>query len=368
MGPGRNPQRATACPDRPAKYRQPMKKLTVMMLAAATCAAAGASAQTVSAYKANVIDQANAVSYALPRTVLRVELTAQRTIVRSGPYARFAQRYLGVIAPLADKELYAITDARMTYCEEADPAQVYVLNNPGSIDGTVYTITPEGAVAVSPGGSQPARFAAAACGIAAPTADVITPISNILSDTSVVKVPINKKKIAESSLEEMAADAANTIFLLRKRKMELVTGEAGENVFGAGLEAALRTLTTLEEEYLALFMGKQAVQTVTRTYDVIPEAGKNNLIVCRFSPTAGLLADNDLSGQPIVLEITPEQKADAIALPRKAPREAKGTIYYRVADIARCRLVIGKNLLLDERVPVYQFGQVAEMPVPTAKK
>ena len=101
---------------------------------------------------------------------------------------------------------------------------------------------------------------------------------------------------------------------------------------------------------------------------MIPEAGKNNLIVCRFSPTAGLLADNDLSGQPIVLEITPEQKADAIALPRKAPREAKGTIYYRVADIARCRLVIGKNLLLDERVPVYQFGQVAEMPVPTAKK
>ena len=346
-----------------------MKTRFLLMLATASLIVTGTSAQNVSAYKANTIDQANAISYALPRTVLRVTVTAQRTIIRTGPYARFAQRYLGVIAPLADKELYTITDARLSYYEEADPAQVYVINNPSAIDGQVFAMTPEGAVAIGPDSSQPARFAISpVCTACDATSSDIIPISNIMSDTSFVKVPINKKKMTDTGLEEMASDAANTIFLLRKRKMELITGEAGENVFGAGLDAALRELTALEEEYLALFMGKQAVQTITRTFDVIPEAGKNNLIVCRFSPTAGLLPDNDLSGQPIVLEIAPEQKAEALALPRKAPRDAKSTIYYRVADIARCQLTVDKTQLLDERVPIYQFGQVAEMPVPTVKK
>ena len=41
--------------------------------------------------------------YAMPQTTVVVDITVARESVVTGPYARFAQKYFGVIAPLADK-------------------------------------------------------------------------------------------------------------------------------------------------------------------------------------------------------------------------------------------------------------------------
>ena len=40
--------------------------------------------------------------YAMPQTTVVVDITVARESVVTGPYARFAQKYFGVIAPLAD--------------------------------------------------------------------------------------------------------------------------------------------------------------------------------------------------------------------------------------------------------------------------
>lgn len=68
----------------------------------------------------------------------------------------------------------------------------------------------------------------------------------------------------------MAQDAANAIFSLRRHRIDLVTGEAGENVFGAGLKAALEEIDRLEQEYLSLFLGKQFRQRIVREFSVVP--------------------------------------------------------------------------------------------------
>ncbi len=148
-----------------------------------------------------------------------------------------------------------------------------------------------------------------------------------------------------------------------KRRFDLVSGEAGENVFGAGLSAALDELKRQEDAYIALFMGTHTTEQIVRTYEVVPEAGKTTVIVCRFSETGGLLADSDLTGRPVLLEMTPEQKVQNTVLPRPGGRESRGSVFYRVADIARCRLLDEMNVLLDERVPIYQFGEVVDIPV-----
>ena len=46
-----------------------------------------------------------------PRTVLAVDVTAERDVTLSGPYARYAQKFLGVRAPLTDKMSWAVTGA-----------------------------------------------------------------------------------------------------------------------------------------------------------------------------------------------------------------------------------------------------------------
>lgn len=78
-----------------------MRKLMISVLAG-SLTVAGASAQ-VKAYKPSKPMEGNTVAYALPRSVVRVQVVAERESVRVGPYARFAQKLLGVMAPLADK-------------------------------------------------------------------------------------------------------------------------------------------------------------------------------------------------------------------------------------------------------------------------
>ena len=69
--------------------------------------------------------------------------------------------------------------------------------------------------------------------------------------------------------EQQAAAAADMIFSLRRSRKELITGDAGENVFGGGLKDALEALDAKEQAYLELFLGKKVVTTYTHRV-VIP--------------------------------------------------------------------------------------------------
>ena len=297
---------------------------------------------------------ANAVTYSLPQTVLTIEITVEQEIIKRGPYARYAQQYLGAVAPLSDKEFYTILGARLGYTAESDPSAVYVLDSPQKTPFDLYYQTPGGPVA-NDGISKNHLL---------PT-DSGTDL--FLPDNDFDGLQIDKTNMSTPSLEEAAAEAARTLFTLRKRRFDLVTGEAGEQVYGEGMQAALNEMKRLEDEYTALFLGKRTVRRITKTFTVIPEAGKNRAIVCRFSDDGGLLPDSDLSGRPIVLELTPENKVGhSIANPASG-RDSRGTVFMRIADMVRCQLTDDKTVLFNERIPVYQFGHTVEAPVTSSK-
>ena len=65
----------------------------------------------------------------MPQTTVVVDITVARESVVTGPYARFAQKYFGVIAPLADKETYTLRSAAVS---RYDPVVTRDLN-PGPI-------------------------------------------------------------------------------------------------------------------------------------------------------------------------------------------------------------------------------------------
>lgn len=130
-----------------------MRKLMISVLAG-SLTVAGASAQ-VKAYKPSKPMEGNTVAYALPRSVVRVQVVAERESVRVGPYARFTQKLLGVMAPLADKDIYTIQSATLCAAQEADPAEVYALDNPDKSPLKIYDVTPEGFVAASAAGQKP---------------------------------------------------------------------------------------------------------------------------------------------------------------------------------------------------------------------
>lgn len=247
------------------------------------------------------------------QTTLHVNITVEQQNITAGPYARYSQKYLGVSAPLADKTLYGIVSA-------------------GICDGTH---------AVNHGHAATTQSATAL---------------HMSPEKGFPKLLVDRTSNSQLSLEENARMAADQIFKIRKSRMELITAEAGENVFGAGLQSALAELDRLEEEYLSLFLGKQVNKTTARQYKVTPVQGKQNYIVCRFSDIDGLLPDDDLSGQPVVLETKPRGSVSTEGL-SVVDKPAKGDTAYRVADDTSCRLIFNNAEIASEVVPVYQFGK-----------
>ena len=83
------------------------------LLAFALLLSGGVSAQNpyISLQGAN--ETAGGLTVAQPRTILAVDVTVEHDVTLSGPYARYAQKYLGVRAPLADKTTWNITGAQI---------------------------------------------------------------------------------------------------------------------------------------------------------------------------------------------------------------------------------------------------------------
>lgn len=346
-----------------------MKRIILLTVFIGT--ALGSMAQ-VRSVRGTSTSNANSVAYSLPRTTLNVSVTATKESVRTGPYARYAQKFLGVMAPLADKDIYTINGATIKYGEEADPVEVYIMENPDKTPLKMLNPTREGFVTVTMDGvnsvpealGQPLLFAP---GVGGSKVLGRRPISHISNDTAFVKVPIDRREVMEKSAESMALAAANAIYTLRQRRFDLVTGEAGENVFGEGLKAAINEINRMENEYLALFLGKQFSEKMVVEYDVIPQKDKNNLVVCRFSETAGLLPVSDLSGRPITMEFVAEKKAQVTPLANKNSKDSRGTVFYRIADVVDCKLVDGKREIAQSRIPIYQYGVTVEVPVTSFK-
>ena len=89
--------------------------LTLLLL----CCGAAATAQNPYIVPEGATESASGISVNLPRSVIAVDLTVERTAVLCGPYARYAQKYLGVRAPLTDKTTWSIADARIALAGDA---------------------------------------------------------------------------------------------------------------------------------------------------------------------------------------------------------------------------------------------------------
>lgn len=310
--------------------------------------------------------------YSLPRTAVVIKLTQQRESVIRGPYAKFASKYLGISGVAqSDKENYKILGSTLSYTLEPDPNSTYVFEYKTDAPTRVFTWLSNGNLSGRAGGvAADGDYSDARVGLNTPFSDM--GVSSTYGKTSLASSAQEflsdeglRSDAVEKSVEQMASDAASAIFKLRKRRFELITGEQGENVFGQGLQAALDQINKLEAEYLSLFIGKRFVQVTERTFTVSPaEAARGRMTICRFSESTGITSDADMSGRPINLEYAPEKGGNVVV--STAPVKRSGstrTVPYRVPRFDVVRVTDGTTMLVQERIPFYQFGSTVEMPV-----
>ena len=116
------------------------RTVSLLCLAAALLPAGRISAQ----------DPVGTVSYALPQTTITIEVEAVREYFYAGPYAKYAQKYLGVDARQADQTTCTLSTVRMTPYIEADQNFRYYVN-PDKATQSFLSLTSQGLIAVNDG-------------------------------------------------------------------------------------------------------------------------------------------------------------------------------------------------------------------------
>ncbi len=325
----------------------------------------------------------NGIVYSLPRTVLSIKVDVSRTVITPGPYAVYAQKYLGISGvPTQEREEYSITSISIDSNNESDPTALYsaFLN-----DKLLYDF-----------------FQVVNSGIVIPVGDfrtssaintnllkdklrgsdfkdlAVSPFiaeekstfySKVQRDSSFVRVPIQKSMIVERNLEEKAREASEFIFSLRKKRIEFMTVDVDHPLDGKALELMFAEISRLENEYLSLFTGKSFTESVSKKILITPSKPEGeSSIAFRFSASKGIVASNDLSGNPILIEIEPEPIPESYGgffttIAINSDRNKFDQVYYRIPINALVKISDGKTELASKRLLIYQYGPTVKLPV-----
>ena len=294
-----------------------MKRIiSLMSLAVLACGAATAQNTPYKAVVGTYIDASGALAVSDPSTSVAVDLIVEKEQTVVGPYARYAQKFLNMRGSLVDKTVY-------------------------SLKGVKLAVT---------GGED-------VIADAVPAAEV-TETSYMGSASEFAKVLPDRMSATAVSEEEAAANAAQAIFSIRKHRMDLITGEAGENVFGAGLKDALAALDAAEQEYLELFFGKRVVTTSVERVVIPMIEGVQSYAVARISSSAGVVAADAKDGDAVTLEVAPSGRARLSSVVEADPK-SKTAVKVRVADPSTCTVKVGDKVLTSAVLPLFEMGRTA---------
>lgn len=329
------------------------------------------------------------IIYTLPRTVFKIKVDAVKSIVVPGPYSRFAQKYLGLVdVPLKKIDEWRIRNIDVETAFESDPNTLYAAS-PGDETKVDFLkicntglIIPISGMSVNSASikeietnSNESKTYFTDLSISPFIAsEKTTYYSKIKHDSTFVRVPIQKDMIVEKNIEEKARDAADFIFMLRKRRADFLSVDADHNLNGEGLKIALDEINNLEQEYLSLFIGKSFTESSVHVFEYIPiQPDGESSILFRFSSSKGVLPSSDLSGNPILFKLSPESispsyKAffESISLEKEKP--LKDVIYYRIPIFTNISISDGKNDFIVRRMLVFQYGPLVRMPITFAVK
>ena len=287
-----------------------------MSLAVLACGAATAQNTPYKAVVGTYVDASGALAVSDPSTSVAVDLIVEKEQTVVGPYARYAQKFLNMRGSLVDKTVY-------------------------SLEGVKLAVT---------GGED-------VIADAVPAAEV-TETSYMGSASEFAKVLPDRMSATAVSEEEAAANAAQAIFSIRKHRMDLITGEAGENVFGAGLKDALAALDAAEQEYLELFFGKRVVTTSVERVVIPMVEGVQSYAVARISSSAGVIAADAKDGDAVTLEVAPSGRARLSSIVEADPK-SKTAVKVRVADPSTCTVKVGDKVLTSAVLPLFEMGRTA---------
>ena len=225
------------------------------------------------------------VIYALPRTNLKFTIEASRTDIIPGPYCEYAEKYMGLENVPEEKiSIWEITNIKVNTFNDLDPEQYYLLEPSGKLNFDFNKLIESGHI-LPVNKSVEDNFENEFYGIKNVNNEIVytdlsvskyvgkekvTFYKKVQRDSLFVKVPVTQTQSIYKSFEDKAEEAADFIFMIREKRFELLTGMADYYPEGQSLKAAIEELKRLEDEYLALFIGKSFASDYSASFGFTP--------------------------------------------------------------------------------------------------
>lgn len=273
-----------------------------------------------------------------PKTKLTFEVSAVQEKFYAGPYARYAQKYLGVEARGEDSSKATLTSVVMNYGSDLEASGASVWSKPG--------------------------FASESFASKGVNANYTSEAATLYSAGSASRL-VSQSMTVEKTPEQKAREAADMVFLLRRNRIQIITGDTDATYSGEAMKAAIDELAALEQEYLSLFLGYTVTEEQKVTFDVSPSSDADDQIyvIFRLSDEEGLLPAEEIGGKPYYLNIVPQELASAPFSDPKAAAKAKSVQTLLVPAICDVKVSDGVKTFLQSRIPVYQLGETRLYPV-----
>ena len=300
-----------------------------------------------------------AVVYYMPKNELVITLQYDIVNEEPGIFYQYAGRYLGAEDVIKEsKTSYVLTSIENELVTTADTERAYKIDASLGIKEQMIALSADG------------RLLGYNVGEEAKGDEAKGESLEVKGESLEVKgtdklMPLLEEQFMASSTAKMAEGAAKMIYRIREARLNLLAGEV-EHVpaDGEAMKQVLAEMDRQEQALVELFIGKTTVSHASHSLIYTPMQSVESETLCRFSVHSGVVAADDLSGEPIYisLEATKQSLSTAVEISSKAPLLSQ--LYYNLPGEAKVNMTYKGKQMACSTYQIAQFG----VAIPVAKQ
>lgn len=300
---------------------------------------------------------AQETTYHLPKTTVQVSLLIEKTTYTPGDLAPYTLRYFKKNVSLEPTESYRILSVTLSPSAIPDTSRIYAAHvDPKHNIQKVAMSDNNILLAIN---ADPRAIPQEPPFVAARKPAPLDPYKHL-----------SQEILAVGSKLKMAELCSKEIYDIRESRNELTRGQADYMPKdGDQLRLMLYNLERQETALLQLFEGTSVADTVKTTLTYVPQKETANELLFRFSKHYGLLAADDLAGEPYYITVEDlHSMPEHINEPsKKAPKDETG-IWVVLPGKARITLSDMQSPVQTLETSLAQFGEVENLNEPLFSK
>jgi len=324
----------------------------------------------------NTVNQ-EGIIYALPRTLIKVDVTIEQKELLAGPLRNYAEEYLGITNIISQNGVeYSLKDVQLSTYSEPDPDQYYFVGMGEKTSRaewkSLLSINGKGMITSLNTLSDDKSGETGAIGSVLSNDEVMelfrnyadlnlyakvdTVVRTINIDTITIEDYSFRTSMIEKPLEVKAKEVAEMIDKIREERYNLITGYQEVNYSEGAFRFLKDESIRMENEYLRLFTGVAVKSYLKYTFTFLPASDNVgfNVPLFRLSKTAGVG-----NGEEVSIHVTPSGNTASIT---SSPEGSGLGIYYRLPEEALVKVLFRGNTAAQIFTSIPQLGKLGVLP------